>query len=756
MAIHSGIKDDGVVFQIIPTTKKISVPPTHKVIGSVGDHNSEEITFMCPKTIDGHDVSACTDHYVSWMNADGKDGKYDIKDIRTEGDNMYFTWVIESGVTAKAGNIKFAISFEDKDADGALLYAWSTTICTECQILDTLRSTNSGEIIPIPDGYVKPTGSITIDHNGTFDVTDKVSAVVSVVSDGVDINGIIREYEVNAGATVNAGDFVEFINKFGSGEFTSSTVSDMDAAKLDNNRVLVTYVETVNYSKSIKARLITINGTSVSIGTSTTISNIVNRNVSVTGSHLAVLTNNIAILACGWSAGVSGSSPNKGSLYPLKIEKDTITIGTAKDYCTADNPSSIAITRLTDSTAFLSYVEDDVSIPHRYAALISTDGVTASILTQVTVSSSTTNGTNYRLVALTENKVLATYTYTTGTSTHTTNGFCRAFAIDNTDIVVGNSRPTLSINQTGGTVGIPTPTVLSDEKVLITYDRRDSVYGDFGVHGIICTVEGTVCTLGEAVKFTANTNNRDVQVLSDNKALVLYRNSNDYSLNGQVVTIEEDTIIAGKDTLLLDSDNSSAFSTVHIIPFSDTSVLGVYSGARCGYLSLSIADDDTITIDETESGTYVQPATSNLHNVGVAKTSGTEGEKVKVYCVGKPEPSAEITDLTGTTWYVPSGWLASAGYGEFNVSIDWTSPSNYYDRYGASYKLLIGYEESAGVVVAADNKIRAYYSLSQSGGTYFYFDIISNSEALSFTITGGTDVTNADLITWLKTYGIRR
>ena len=30
---------------------------------------------------------------------------------------------------------------------------------------------------------------------------------------GLDINGIIREYEVNAGASVSAGDFVEFVNK---------------------------------------------------------------------------------------------------------------------------------------------------------------------------------------------------------------------------------------------------------------------------------------------------------------------------------------------------------------------------------------------------------------------------------------------------------------------------------------------------------------------------------------------------------------
>lgn len=34
--------------------------------------------------------------------------------------------------------------------------------------------------VPIPDGYIKPNGTLNIDKNGTYDVTEKASAVVSI------------------------------------------------------------------------------------------------------------------------------------------------------------------------------------------------------------------------------------------------------------------------------------------------------------------------------------------------------------------------------------------------------------------------------------------------------------------------------------------------------------------------------------------------------------------------------------------------
>ena len=44
----------------------------------------------------------------------------------------------------------------------------------------------TGANIPIPDGYIKPSGSVEYTENGTYDVTDKAEVVVNVASSGGD------------------------------------------------------------------------------------------------------------------------------------------------------------------------------------------------------------------------------------------------------------------------------------------------------------------------------------------------------------------------------------------------------------------------------------------------------------------------------------------------------------------------------------------------------------------------------------------
>lgn len=188
MAIHSGIKDDGAIFQVIPPTRKILVPPTHRVVGTVGSHNSEQLTFMCPTTIDDHDVTACAGHYIDWVNADGQSDRYTVKDIIIEGENMYFAWVIDSSVTVAAGFIKFSVHFEDRDENGALLYEWGTTECSECQILGTVRR-NSGTPVTVPEGYVKPEGNLDIEANGEYQVATFNTVRVAVPT-GLGMEGL--------------------------------------------------------------------------------------------------------------------------------------------------------------------------------------------------------------------------------------------------------------------------------------------------------------------------------------------------------------------------------------------------------------------------------------------------------------------------------------------------------------------------------------------------------------------------------------
>ena len=93
-----------------------------------------------------------------------------------------------------------------------------------------------------------------------------------------------------------------------------------------------------------------------------------------------------------------------------------------------------------------------------------------------------------------------------------------------------------------------------------------------------------------------------------------------------------------------------------------------------------------------------------------------------------------ISPPTETTYNIPSGWVASAGYGIFNVSGDIN---------GSSFTTLaIGYVDS----VSYRNCISLFTNSSFSSQ-------FGNSSSLTITITGGDDVDNELLKSWLDTYG---
>ena len=182
MAVHSGrIMDDGSKFQIVPSTRQIAVPQSHKILGTVGSHRSEQVTFQCPKEIDRHPVDGCSKHFVVWRNAEGGIGKCDLNVTETDDQYMYMTWVLYKDATAVPGVLSFSVHFEDYDGDGNLWYAWSTGECTGCEILGAVvDNTGDATALPVPEGYIKPRLCGNITENGLHDVTTWESANVDV------------------------------------------------------------------------------------------------------------------------------------------------------------------------------------------------------------------------------------------------------------------------------------------------------------------------------------------------------------------------------------------------------------------------------------------------------------------------------------------------------------------------------------------------------------------------------------------------
>lgn len=228
MTEHIILNDAGACFQIVPNTRKVVVPPARTVIGTAGEYNAEQITFMCPKAIDGHAVKNCSLKYIAWQNVDGDDGHDELAFVKEDAESVYFAWVVSEGITATTGVVSFSVHFEDRDANDVLLYRFSTTTCKDCEILDSVNAVlnayqaiyvagetlvladynvvKEGELALdsqgfVPEGTVEitgnglhdvgryaqanvavdaPTGKMTITKNGTYDVTDYAEAQVNL------------------------------------------------------------------------------------------------------------------------------------------------------------------------------------------------------------------------------------------------------------------------------------------------------------------------------------------------------------------------------------------------------------------------------------------------------------------------------------------------------------------------------------------------------------------------------------------------
>ena len=278
MAKHGGIKDSGEYFVINPASRKVTVPHAHRSIATVGDHNSEQITFVCPQILDGHDISQCASRYVTWQNVNGEVGHDELKIVQVENSTegmLYLAWTIRSGLTVAKGIVQFSVHFEDFDDDGTTLYRWSTATCKDCDILDSVNAVLgayeavyvAGDTLVfadynvVKDGVLEiktngliPEGTLQINENGTYDVGKYAEVNVSVhtkddpdfipenIKKGVNVLGIEGAYEpiplikgtietANSDTNINGLLTVHYatVKEDGTFKATFHTLSDSDS-----------------------------------------------------------------------------------------------------------------------------------------------------------------------------------------------------------------------------------------------------------------------------------------------------------------------------------------------------------------------------------------------------------------------------------------------------------------------------------------------------------------------------------------------
>jgi len=466
----------------------------------------------------------------------------------------------------------------------------------------------------IPEGYVKPEGEIVITSNGTHDVAGKKTAVVRVPIEGaMNINGVIKQYKVNAGASVSAGDFVEFVNKYGSGYFGSTTPIYLRACKVSERTVLAVYT----YSGVLYGVVFEIGEDGyVSVGDQKVISK------SSSGPlALSVLSDNTALLDDGAS-----------SVFVLKVSDGTVSVlsstATTSSYGTIALNKNIAIgsdystgTAGTNQSEYILIFEIDeeglISTPKRVDvngyAIIASEGL-----------------------RLTDKKALFTAMRYNASSYDSLYVF--AVAYDDGTVSRGNEI-TLSSYGVKNSVSLA---ALTAEEVLVAVTEYNSNTGGTGggfylTNVYLFYVGGVKCNLLASETIQTRSTSCAVCALSSNKAVVVYDEEQyEKCTFARVLKIDADASASDAITMgdAVEIDNYD-ISDVDVTALSESSVLVTYNRQGAGKYKTLTIDDMTITVEDDgqTGGTFVQPATSTLHNVGVARSAGAAGETVEVYCV---------------------------------------------------------------------------------------------------------------------------
>lgn len=131
------LSEEKVYCEIDPETREISVPETYKIIGVASDEDVERVWFKCPKVVgDNIDLSKYQLR-VNYQNANSDKGQYIITDVKIDGDNIIFSWLLGRLVTAYVGKISFIICAVNVSSSD-IKNEWNTTLA-QAQVLTGLE-----------------------------------------------------------------------------------------------------------------------------------------------------------------------------------------------------------------------------------------------------------------------------------------------------------------------------------------------------------------------------------------------------------------------------------------------------------------------------------------------------------------------------------------------------------------------------------------------------------------------------------------
>lgn len=572
------------------------------------------------------------------------------------------------------------------------------------------------------------------------------------------INGAIEQYTVNAGATVTAGDFVEFVNAWNKGEIISTNPEELSACKLDNTRVVIAYKANADGSTSsgsyaLKLQVISIKDGAIVEGTPFTI---IKNSAYFRDINVVALTDSRVVVQYAQGVGVVYNDSNyQGYVKLYSIEGNEVTnqCGEALELVTGfRNSDLIALNDKYCLSVYEDYKDSysfNANIYLRIITCVDDSLIGGSQLVVITESGVLSYATINCLTKLSESKALLSvyHQYSSSASAYTSGMY---------HYVVGYENGVLSrgVSSLGGSYNSGKSWAL---------DENTALYLDGSSYLRVAKIDGTAVTLGDATSFgtytvSGSTYNISASAVSavaltTNKALVVYKNNRDSKSYAVVATVDGMTVTLG-EAVVYDEGN---VDINNLIAFSDSSAVNIFANEFIAGVGMMVADD-TVEINQLTS-TYVQPATSRLHNVGVAKTGGIAGEKVEVYVVGEPSESEEDEptdeDSIVGTWVfdnVLDMSIATETVQYFNIDFylpNYSIPNSANDGLCHQFKYFKNSAERYLRYIFTPSSSVYHDTVYAYQRTYEYTGF-NDENYRTVTIVGGADINNEKFLTWLN------
>lgn len=465
-------------------------------------------------------------------------------------------------------------------------------------------------------------------------LTDAVSRLVNGYGAG-GLNAPLKQYKVASGQSVGAGNFVEFERNWGGGVICDNQSSDrvVTAAILDEDRVFVAYADK-NDDNYIYAKVLSVDGPTVISGTPIKLPGKVGGALYINDFLTAVALNDHQVLV-GARKLYTQSQVCLITVDGLELSANT-SAGSVLDLNSNGTEDGavyeLRLTALSETKVLAVYHNKKDKGFAVELSLYGTDIARGNVLQFAS------GVKNLSVTTLAEDTALLVYMeYDWSTST-AGQGYGKVLTIASDGTVSPGSACSLCTSPPQYVV----VTALNRYRAIMLCQDTSTSYSSRPVARLLKIADTAVSTTWSVQLSTSVGSFCEIVALDHERALALY-NKNSASAVVAVLTAKDSKLENGGELLVAQVMSGIGAKYSRLLAFSPDNVLLVgslgtkeldsystYTPARYRQIKIDGAVASTVPMD-TAGGTTVRQATSNKHNVGLAKTGGSDGATVDVY-----------------------------------------------------------------------------------------------------------------------------